>query len=143
MRQQGPKKPIAIDWFGDKGVHADLQAAVAVGFHGIGCHGNDGEFMRGIALAQQARRSHAVHHGHLHVHEHDIKRQAKLLLLCHSIQRNLAVVGNMHLKADAAEHFVGDLLVDVVIFHQQDARTPNGFKPRLQPDSQRWQAAMG
>ena len=75
--------------------------------------------MRGEAClpAQQGGRFKSVHDRHLHVHQHHVERRG----FGHA-DGNLAVVCNFDYQAGINQYFGRDLLVDLVVFGQQNAR---------------------
>ena len=76
----------------------------------------------GCIGADQARGRDTVHHRHLHVHQHQVVRCLRLLRARHHVHRLLAVGGQIDQEVFRLQHFGGDLLVDLVVLHQQDAR---------------------
>ena len=63
-------------------------------------------------------RRDAVHHRHLHIHQHQIVRR-----LLHFVQRDLAVFGNIDDAAGIAQQAAGTNPDSPVVFREQDART--------------------
>ena len=73
-------------------VHARVQAGLAVGGHGVGRHGDDGQGLAGPARrGWRAWLLEAVHFGHLQVHQHQVKRVG---LRAQRLQCQAAVVGH-------------------------------------------------
>ncbi len=85
-----------------------------------------------MGLADQPRRAHAVHRRHLHVHQHQIVGPAIGVARVHLVHADLAVLGDLDLEARVAQHLGGDLLVDLVVLHQQDACAQQRRELRLQ-----------
>ncbi len=79
-----------------------------------------GSFAKRGVRADLHRGLVAVHHRHLQIHQHHVEaRSARREQVVH---RLLAVVGDVDRRADAFEQFHGDLLVDLVVFGQQNPR---------------------
>ncbi len=95
-------------------VHAGLEAAAPVGLHRVRGHRDDGQARVPRIGAQAARGRLAVHHGHLHVHEHHV-----VLGVRHAVQRRLPVGRHVHDEAGAAQQLHGHELVQFVVLHQQ------------------------
>ena len=67
--------------------------------------------------ADVARRLQAIHQRHLHVHQHAVE-----LRLAQQVKRLFAIVGQADGGARFFQQFQRHLLVEGVVFHQQDAR---------------------
>ena len=121
--QQGGKQLVRVDGFGKVAVHARFQAQVAVAAHGVGRHGQHGQIRPGRVLAQKPGGGQAVHHGHLHVHQHQVVGGLGEHVQCH-----LSVLGYVYHQACATQQFGPHLLVEVVVVHQQHPCTGNGWQ---------------
>jgi len=104
------------DGFAEVVVHAGFEALFAFTAHGIGGHGDDAHGGAVGAGADAAGRLVAVEFGHLAIHEDkvvgaDVERGEDLE----------SVAGDIGLVTDVVEEAEGDLLVDDVIFSQEDA----------------------
>ena len=102
-------------------VHAGLQRRLTVLRKGVGRHGQNGD-MGQLWVRQGAdapRGLIAVHPGYLHVHEDQVVvtrgGPADLFHGCG------AVVRLLHQETGVAEDLAGDLTVQGVVLHQQDA----------------------
>ena len=122
---QGAPQSIGFDRFGHKAVHAGGGAAVAVYLHGVGGHGQDGHGVELAVLADGAGGGQAVHHRHLHVHQHHVIGHIGRAGT-HHVHRDLAVVGHVHAEPGIGQQLARDLLVEQVVFDQQDVRTKQG-----------------
>ena len=80
-----------VDGFGDVVVHAGLQTALAIPFHGVGryCDDRDMCVRMSLFLPDQLRRLETVHFGHLHIHEHHVQ-----LLRGPCLDSSFAIVGD-------------------------------------------------
>ena len=108
---------LRVDRLGNVRVHAGSGAVDPVLRHCRGGHGDDRQFVSLRQLADAACGFEAVHHRHVQVHQHRVER-----LLLHLLQRLLAVVGQTYAQAGTAQEFACHLLVEFVVFHQQDVR---------------------
>ncbi len=99
--------------------HAGCYHFFAVAGHGVGRHGDDGHLRQGQILADFAGGVVAVHDRHLAVHQYPVKSAVPR----QDVQRLLAMVGHHHRDAGLLQQFQCELLVHVVVFHQQHART--------------------
>ena len=102
-------------------VHAGLQRRLTVLRKGVGRHGQNGDMGQlGVRQGADAPRGLiAVHPGHLHVHKDQVVvtrgGPADLFHGC------VAIVRLLHQKTGIAEDLAGDLTVQGVVLHQQDA----------------------
>ncbi len=125
-----------VHGLGDEVIHPGLQAVLPVLFHGIGRHRHDGQAQALGQLPDGAGGAQSIHHGHLHVHQHQV-----VGLHTHQIQGLLSIQRHIHLEPLVAQQFAGDLQVHLVVVHCQDAaeggpggvRVPGGGRARLQP----------
>ena len=106
-----------MDRFRNVFVHAGGQAAFAVAGHGVGGHRDDGlvpvsSLFRGT---DRGRCLHAVHDGHLDVHQNDVE-----LLFREEGEGLLAMIGHDGRVARSGEHGQCDLLVGEAVFDQQN-----------------------
>jgi len=100
----------------DKAVHADGGAQIAIALEGIGGEGDDARGAGGIlAAADFAGGFVAVHLGHLDVHQDEI-----VGLGVASSDGLVAVAGDIRAVTKALKEADGDLLVDGVVFDEED-----------------------
>jgi hypothetical protein len=74
---------------------------------------------RGPQFANFRACREAVHHRHLHVHQHQVIGRAAC---SQHLEGDLRVRCNVDNEALALERHSGDLLVQVVVLHEQEAR---------------------
>ena len=74
-------------------------------------------------LPDRARRVVAAEHRHLHVHQNQIEGLAAV-----RVDRRLAVRRHRHLMSESRQERHGDLLVDHVVFGQQDSERALGCR---------------
>ncbi len=121
-----------VDRLGDIAAHARIVALFAVGGKGVGRHGKDGHIVVGtVTGADTAGGLHAVHHRHLHVHEHrKIAAGGRLFKHFHCL---LPVLGPVHFQTNALQQLHGDLSVQGIVLGQQHpfAGKVGGGLPRL------------
>jgi len=116
-----------FDIFGADGfteilIHARVEAMSVVFFHGVGGHGDDvGSFRRGEAGTNTVGRFEAIHFGHLDVHEDKV-----VFLAFDGLDGFEAVGGKVGVIAELLEDAKGDLLVDDVVFGDQDFQRKAG-----------------
>ena len=115
--QQAGEQVLRFDGLGHVVVHAGCQAGLAVRRHGVGGHGHNRQIPVLRQFAYLAGGGHAVHHRHLHVHQHHV-----VIGRLHLVQRHLAVFGQVHQKSGIAQQLNGHFLVELVVFHQQNPR---------------------
>ena len=108
-------------------VHAGRQTGCAVAGHGVGRHGNDGQFGQAQFGTNVAGGTETVHHRHLQVHQHGVKHG---LSAGDGFRAELAIDRQGHQRALRAQKFLGHLLVDQVVLHHQ--QTQAGQRARLQ-----------
>ena len=109
---------LGFDRFGYEVNHAGFQAALAVGSHGVGGHGNDRRASPTGCGLEQPGGIHSIHFGHLHVHQNGIETHA----LRHG-SGYFSVSGNMHTHADFCQYLARHLLVEFIVFRQQHLQT--------------------
>ena len=97
-------------------IGAGFLASFAVGWQGIGRHGDDRQVAEARFAADQPGRLVAVHDRHLAVHEDQV-----VGLLAYRRNGFLAIFGCFHQKADRTEHFFGQFAIDLVVFDEQHA----------------------
>ena len=115
----GGKHGRHVERFGDVVAHAGCYHFFAVAGHGVGRHGDDGHLRQGQILSDFAGGGVAVHDRHLAVHQHPVKSTVPR----QDVQRLLAMVGHHHRDAGLLQQLQRELLVHVVVFHQQHACT--------------------
>ena len=88
---------LQLNGFGDKIIHAGLNTGGAIVFLCVRGHGDDVDRFAGLVfkfeLTNAASGLESVEHGHLAIHEHDIK------LVQVSVQNGLAVFAYLYLMA--------------------------------------------
>src|ERR1019366_3091931 len=117
------------NWFADVAVHSGRQAAVSIASHGVGRHGDDGSatvawvapFGGFLAPANLSDSLKAIHHGHLDIHEDDVK-----MLDGERIDSQLAVGRHDDSVPGLLKHAPGHGLVDRVVFRYQDIERAPG-----------------
>ena len=103
----------------DEAIHPGFQTALSIAFHGVCGHGDDGE-MTGAGLPPANLRGsfQAIHLGHLHVHEGQVK-----LAGFGGGDRGAAILhhgdGMPALLQQPPRHH----LVDLIVLGQQDVQT--------------------
>ena len=120
---QHPKQRIGVNRLGHKVDHARLHALLAVFHHRVRRHRDNRYRVPTRLCTNRACRRQAVHFRHLHVHQNQVVGLRRRLQ--HG-QGNAPVVGNVHFEPGVAQQFTGHLLVQRVVFGQQDARAENG-----------------
>ena len=118
--RQGVVQHLGVDRFAEMAVHAQHQATLPFVGHGVGRHGDDGQVDVALIKAQQPRGFIAVHHRHLQVHQHHAEMPGRTRVDMR--YTFLSVAGDIDLHATALHQFYRKLLVDWVVFHQQDAQ---------------------
>lgn len=106
------------DGFGEVVVHAGLEAAFAVAFHGEGGEGDDGGAGAAgglFALAEPAGDLETVELGHHDVHEDDVEAAG-----LEEVEGFEAVLGDGDEVSLAFEEEADDLAVDVVVLDEED-----------------------
>ncbi len=86
---------------------------------GLALHRLAGVLPPPLAFANASRGLEPIHDRHLTVHEHQV-----VSLPVQTVERLLAVIGDLHRTAELREHGLGDFLVHQVIFDQQNAGVP-------------------
>ena len=108
---------VRFDRFGDVRVHPRREAPIAVRLHRIRRHRDDREVLEARVTADLAGGRHAVHHRHLHVHQHDVVPRS-----AYPLERHQSVLGQIHHEAGVAQQFAGHALVHIIVLHEQYAR---------------------
>ena len=90
--------------------------------HGVGGHGHNHRNIHAQGAADFLGGGDAVQHRHLHVHQHQVPVAGRLQ---NAIDGDAPVFGNVHLQTGRTQQFAGYQLVEVIVFHQQHARTGN------------------
>ena len=117
---QGTPQRGRLDGLGNVVIHARSKAALPVGIHGVGGHGDHRQVLQAWVLAQLPGGGLSVHHRHLHVHQHNVIRG-----LAQLVQSHLAVVRHIHHKPRIAQQLHSHDLVEFVVLHQQHACATN------------------
>ena len=115
--QQFAPHRLGLDRLGQVRVHAGGAAALHVIRSGVGGHGQHRQVAQLRQLAQGQGGAQSVHHRHLHVHQHQV-----VALVAELVERDLAVLCQVHQQARLVQQFARHLLVQRVVFHQQHAR---------------------
>lgn len=112
---------VGADRLGDVAIHARFFAAIAVAFHGMGRHGDDGDVdTRGfLSLADGASCFEAIEDRHLNVHQDDVE-----LVFGRSVDGELTVADDRDIVPAFFEEKRGEFLVDGVVFGQEHSQTP-------------------
>ena len=111
---------VGVDRLGNVIVHACGKAFFTIPENGACGHGDDRQFSEAFLSADVLAGLNAPHHGHLQVHQHDIEG-----LMLQNPERFLAISRDGHLQSKTLEEFARHLLIDLVVFYQQDVRTFN------------------
>ena len=106
---------VGLDGFGQVIVHSRLERFVAITGHGVGGHGDDGQIAETFVGADVPGCLESVHFRQLDVHQHQV-----VSVPAHRLDRLPAVSGDVHSQAEALQHGDGHLLVDLVVFHQEN-----------------------
>ena len=104
-------------------VHASPLAGFLFFTHGVCCHGNNGDVGKALVFAQNAGSRIPVHKGHLQVHKYNV---VLVRVGRQGVNGLLPIVGNGNKNAFAGKNFHGNLLVDNVVFHQQNLKALHG-----------------
>ena len=112
----------------DEIVHPRLQAGAPVLAEHIGGQRHNRLRLPAGQLADLPRGLHAVHDGHLHIHQDEIER----LGLRH-FQRFPTIRRRRDVQADRPEQFDRHLPVDFIVLDQQDARASARRNARRNP----------
>jgi hypothetical protein len=115
---EGLEEAFGGDGFAEVGVHAGGEAFFAVGGHGAGGEGDDGDAAEGaVELANLAGDIDAGEAGHLDIHEDEVDWLQGYLEQGEAL---FAVFGEEDAAAGAIEHFAGDEAIDGVVFDEED-----------------------
>nr|GEU28571.1 hypothetical protein [Tanacetum cinerariifolium] len=104
---------VDIDRFADKVVHAGGNALFALGRHHAGRHGDHRQRQTQF-IADRAGGREAVHHRHLHVHQHHVAA-----VRAQQVDGQRAVFRHGHHGARLFEQAARHQLVERIVFHQQ------------------------
>ena len=116
-----------VDRFGDVIVHSGGNAALALLHGGVRGHGDDGQVVETGVGTEFRGRLITVHFGHLKVHQDYIEWRG-LRAIGEDAPCFEAIIGDFDGGTDTFEKFEGDLLVNFVVFDQENARvTEKGF----------------
>ena len=99
-------------------VHAVRQGVFPVFHRRVGGHRQDRQFFEALVLPEPGGGGKTVHHRHLQVHQYTL-----IGLFIEHVDGFLAVVGNVDPESGLFQQFTGYLLVDLVVFYQQDLGT--------------------
>ena len=106
---------LRIDWFRNHIVHAGGEIQLALAFEHTGRHRQNRQLHAEFA-ADNARRRHAVHDRHLHIHQNGVKA---LRFVAQQRHRAFAVLGDFHCRAGIFEQAARDDLIQQIIFDHQ------------------------
>ena len=113
METQHLRESLANDGFSEVAGHTGFEAALAVLFEDVGGEGDNGRTRIGMSeFAQPARGLQAIHNGHLHVHENQVKG-----LILAQLNGLGTITGDDDGSAHSFEQEADDVLVGEVIFH--------------------------
>ena len=101
-------------------VHASRQTAVALLHRSVRRHRNNRQLGEAAVSANARRSLVTVHLGHLQIHQHHVvwRRRRTLKQDVYSLA---AIVRHINRRARALQEFDSDLLIDLVVFGEQDA----------------------
>ena len=120
----GRHKDIHIDRFCDMVIHPGIQCRLFIFGEGVCRHGDDRDarLLGVIHPPYLLCRIVAVHHRHLDIHEHG--GVMVLGAVPHGFDGQLAVEGLLDDGSRHFEDFAGDLDIQLVVLHKQDAPAP-------------------
>ena len=107
---------LLVNGLAQMGIHARRLNGLAVFGAGLGRQCNYGQMRQRRCLANGTRGLHAIHIGHVHVHQHHVKG-----LAFENLQRVQAVGSQFHLHAHQIEKIGGHFAVQRVVVHHQHA----------------------
>ena len=107
-----------VDRLDDLVVHPRFQDLLPFLHHGVRSHGDDRQRLETGIAPDESGRLVAVHLRHLDIHQHQIETLAPFN---HHPHRFAAVNRHLDQSTGPAEEAAGELPVDLVILHQQDA----------------------
>ena len=115
---QGVQQLVQVHRFADVAIHACVEAGLLVFAHGGRGHGKDDRLLYGWeGAANHACRFQTIHLRHLYVHQDQI-----VWLALQRFDDLLPVGGNVGLVAQATQDLQGYLLVDDIVFCEQDVQ---------------------
>lgn len=119
MFTQDSRKPLEGDGLGLEGIHARVQAVLAVPVGSICRHCDDGQLVEWSAdVPYQPCCRDPVEIRHLHVHQHEIESG-----VLHMFDRLPAVAGNDDFLTQSLQQLRCNTLVYDVVLHEQDTQT--------------------
>ncbi len=115
-----------VDGLGQVVVHAGGEARFPVTFHGVGGHGDDGQFPEFFHGPDSAAGFDPIHDRHGQVHEHGVVGTAGLLQPAQGFE---AVGSHVRLRLHLLQDGARNLLVEDVVIYQQNAQPLDGAAP--------------
>ena len=102
-------------------VHSGLQTFFFISGHSVRRHRNDRHIADfGFQISDFPRSGVTIHHRHLDVHKNSV-----IWAFFDHLDRLLTVFGQADDQTDTLENFFGHLLINLVIFNQQDTGSPD------------------
>ncbi len=114
---------LRVDGFRDVVVHAGGERSFTVAGHRVRGHREDRQTVTPWRRADPPRGFQSIHDRHLQVHQHEVVRALR-----GALHAQRAVLGELDVNARRAEQFEGHLLIELVVFDEQDARTLQSSK---------------
>ena len=105
-----------LDGLGDVVIHASGKATFTIRLLRISGHGDHRDVGIPFGITNTPHRLQAVHLGHHHVHQHHV-----VLVLRQHVQRNQTIGRHSNPMSPTLEQGKCDLLIDQVVFNQQNA----------------------
>ena len=133
---QGGVEPGRFDRFGEVFLHTECQAPIPLLHQGVGRHRQHRQVVEAGVAAQTPGGLPAIQHRHVEVHEHQVEGEGSVVPSSHLLrplqqpQGLRAVLGHGDPHGHAVEQFNADLLVHLVVLHQQH---PQAGQPLAQP----------
>ena len=123
-----------MDRFGDIAVHAGAQTLFPVPFHGARRHRNDRDVAarETFPCADDGGSGEAAHFRHLHIHQNHIESPP-----AHRLQGLPAIDGDFDPMTVLFEQPYSQLLVDGVVFRQQDMQSARRNAKRVRGGGER------
>src|SRR5579862_388648 len=100
-------------------VHASLPTHFSFCVHRVGGHRDDGQFAEAWVRSDCLCCRDTIHHGHLHVHQHEV-----VIMFTHHLECNLAIRCEIDGHVCGLEQSHCDLLIEFVVLYQQYSRPP-------------------
>src|SRR5262249_53213075 len=100
-------------------VHSSSQTAVALLYRSVSRHRDYRQWGEPVVFANSSRRLVTIHHRHLQIHQYHVVPMRRRTLKQH-VYSLAAVVSDINRCARALKEFDSDLLIDLVVFSEQD-----------------------